>query len=132
MAARLAPYDEPNTGSRRTPECHRWAGFGFHLTASAVSATTRRLITRPFGERFAFRFGSDHVANFSQHLNPRRERVAIIIDDPPKFPFESVSLFVGKFKIHTLDMGLTPIRRGVPPMWADNFMDRPPNGFLIG
>ena len=63
-----APDDEPNTGSRRTTERHRRAGFGFHLTASAVSATTRRLVTLRLGERFACRFGSDHVANFPQHL----------------------------------------------------------------
>src|SRR5580704_8683675 len=45
MSAFEAPDDEPNTGSRRTPECHRWAEFGLHLTASAVSSATRRLIT---------------------------------------------------------------------------------------
>ena len=51
-------------------------------------------------ERFAFRFGADHVANLSQRLNARRERVAIIIDDPPKLPFEGGGLFVGKVKNH--------------------------------
>jgi hypothetical protein len=55
----------------------------------------RRLITLRLGERFAFRFGSDHVANLSQRLNARRERVPIIIDDPPKLPFENGSLFLG-------------------------------------
>jgi hypothetical protein len=33
MAARLAPYNEPHVSSRRTPERHRRAGLGFHLTA---------------------------------------------------------------------------------------------------
>src|SRR5690349_3351786 len=55
ISALPAPDDEPNTGSRRAPECHRhlchlWchevtpkrrAGFGFHLTASAVSSAAR-------------------------------------------------------------------------------------------
>jgi hypothetical protein len=50
------------------------------------------------GEGFAFRFGSDHVANLSQNLNARRERVPIIIDDPAKLRFECGGLFVGKFK----------------------------------
>jgi hypothetical protein len=81
ISALEAPDDEPNTGSRRAPEGHRWAGFGFHLTASTVSSATRRLITLRLGERFAFRFGSDHVANLSQRLNARRERVAITLDD---------------------------------------------------
>ena len=61
---------------------------------------TGRLVAFRFGERFAFRFGSDHVANLSQHLNARRERVPIIVDDPPKFPFQGGGLFVGKFKVH--------------------------------
>jgi hypothetical protein len=60
--------------------CHLWchevtpkrrAGFGFHLSASAVSATTRRLVTLRLGEGFAFRFRSDHVANLSQYPNAR-------------------------------------------------------------
>jgi hypothetical protein len=44
MAARLAPYDEPHVSSRRTPERHRWAGFGFHLSpwspVEAIRAST--------------------------------------------------------------------------------------------
>jgi hypothetical protein len=74
---------------------HRRAGLGFHLTASAVSTTARRLVTLRLRERFALRFGSNHVANLSQHLNARRERVPIIINDPTKLPFESGGLFVG-------------------------------------
>ena len=46
-------------------------------------------------ERFALRFGSDHVANLSQHLNAVRERIAIIIDDPAKLFSEASGLFVG-------------------------------------
>jgi hypothetical protein len=95
IAASLAPHDQVNMGSRRAPEGHRWAGFGFHLTASAVSSATRRLITLRLGERFAFRFGADHVANLSQNLNARRERVPIIIDDPAKLRFECGGLLVG-------------------------------------
>jgi hypothetical protein len=80
---------------RRAPEGHRWAGFGFHLTASAVSATTRRLVTLRLGERFALRFGSDHVANLSQRLNARREEVTITIDDRRKLPFEKGGSLIG-------------------------------------
>ena len=116
MAAFPTADDEPNMGSRRAPECHRRAGFGFHLTASAVSSTTRRLVTLRLGERFAYRFGADHVANLSQHLNARRERVAIIIDDPPKLPFEGGGLLVRQFKVHAQNMVTVP-RRGSRYLW---------------
>jgi hypothetical protein len=33
MLARLAPYDKANMGSGGVPQCHGWAGIGFHLTA---------------------------------------------------------------------------------------------------
>jgi hypothetical protein len=33
ISAFEAPDVEPNACSRRAPECHRRAGFGFHLTA---------------------------------------------------------------------------------------------------
>src|SRR6266851_4416887 len=59
---------------------------------------TRRIVTLPLRAWFAFRLGSDHVADLAQHLNARREWVAIIIDDPPKLPFEGGGLFVG---VHT-------------------------------
>jgi hypothetical protein len=64
IAAFEAPYDEPNTGSRRAPQRHRWAGFGFHLTSSAVSSSAWRLVMLPLGERFAFRFGADGRARW--------------------------------------------------------------------
>jgi hypothetical protein len=95
IAALSAPHDQANLGSRRAPECHRRAGFGFHLTASAVSSATRRLVASRLGERFAFRFGADHVADFSQHPNPGRQEVAIIHYDRRKLPFEKGGLFVG-------------------------------------
>ena len=68
----------------------------FPLTAPSPSSDrSRRLVMLRFGERFAFGFGADHVANLSQHLNVRREWVAIIIDDPPKLRFQGGGLFVG-------------------------------------
>ena len=39
MEARLAPYDEPHLSRRRTPERHRWAGFGFHRAISGYWRT---------------------------------------------------------------------------------------------
>jgi hypothetical protein len=63
--------------------------FGLHLTASSVSSATRRLVPSRLGERFAFRFGSDHVANLSQNLNARREEIASTVDDRGKLLFES-------------------------------------------
>jgi hypothetical protein len=48
------------------------------------------------GERFAFRFGADHVANLSQPLNARRQELAITVYDHGKLLFESGGLFVGK------------------------------------
>jgi hypothetical protein len=71
MAAFPAPYDQPNMGSRRVPERHWWAGFGFHLTPSAVSSSAWGLVMLRLGERFALRFGSNYVANLSQRLNAR-------------------------------------------------------------
>jgi hypothetical protein len=68
------------------------------ITLYGGIATTRWLVTLRLRERFAFRFGSNHVANLSQRLNARRERVPIIIDDPAKLRFECGGLFVGKFK----------------------------------
>jgi hypothetical protein len=44
MAASLTPRDQGDTGSRRVPERHGRAGFGFHLTTSAVSSAARRLV----------------------------------------------------------------------------------------
>jgi hypothetical protein len=100
---RRKPCGSPS-GSHNTMN-RTWAAAAFpsviggpdsdSLTASAVSSTTRRLVMLRFRERFAFRFGSDHVANLSQHLNARREWVAIIINDPAKLPFESGGLFIG-------------------------------------
>jgi hypothetical protein len=104
MAAFPTPYDEPHLSSRRVPEGLR-AVFGLHLTASSVSSAARRLVTLRLPERFAFRFGSDHVAHLAQHLNPRREEIPIIVDNRGKLPFESGGLFIGKLKVHTLDMG---------------------------
>ena len=49
----------------------------------------------PLGERFAFRLRSERVKNLSQHLNARRERVPIIIDNPAKLPFEGDGLLIG-------------------------------------
>ena len=40
--------------------------------------------TLRFRERFAFRFGSDHVANLAQHLNARREEIPITDDNRGK------------------------------------------------
>jgi hypothetical protein len=102
-------------GSRRTAERQSGGGFGFHLTASAVSSTTRRLVMLRLTERFALWLRSDHVANLSQHLNARRERVAIIIDDPAKLPFEGGGLLVSQVKVHTLDLGMGFDPRN-PPM----------------
>jgi hypothetical protein len=79
MSAPSTPYDQTNTRRRRAPEGHRWAGFGFHLTASAESSAARRLITLRLGERFAYRFGADHVANLSQCPDAGREEIAILI-----------------------------------------------------
>jgi hypothetical protein len=36
-----APYDEPNTGSRRAPERHQRAGLGFHPLPHLEAATHR-------------------------------------------------------------------------------------------
>jgi len=46
-------------------------------------------------ERFAFRLWSDQVQDFSQHLNARREEVAITVYDRGKLPFEGGGLFIG-------------------------------------
>jgi hypothetical protein len=96
MAAFPTTDDEPNTGSSRTAECHRRAGFGFHLTASAVSSAARRLVALRLEERFAFRLRSDHVANLSQVLNARRGKVAITVYNCRKLLHEKGGLFVGK------------------------------------
>ena len=67
------PHDQANTGSRRTAErhrhlCHLWchevrpkrgAGFGFHLTASAVSSATRRLVPFRLAERLGVSVRAD-------------------------------------------------------------------------
>ena len=39
--------------------------------------------------------GSDHVADLAQHLNARRQEIAITIEDRGKLPFQSGGLFVG-------------------------------------
>ena len=41
ISAFEAPDDEPNTGSRRAPECQRRAGFGFHPLPPLEAATHR-------------------------------------------------------------------------------------------
>lgn len=67
IAAFPAPYDEAHRSRRRTPEGHRRAGLGFHLTASAaISSAARRLVNLPLRKRFAFRLGSDHIANAAE------------------------------------------------------------------
>jgi hypothetical protein len=40
-------------------------------------------------ERFAFRLRADHVADLAQHLNARRQEMAITIDDRGKLFFEN-------------------------------------------
>jgi hypothetical protein len=57
-----------------------------------------------FGERFAFRLGSDHVAGLAQSPNAGRKRIAIVLYDVVKLADQSGGLFVGKFKVHTPDM----------------------------
>jgi hypothetical protein len=52
-----------------------------------------------------FQFGSDRVADLAQHLNARREEVAITIDDLGKLPVQGGGLFVGKFEVHASDIG---------------------------
>ena len=88
------------------PSVNGGPGFGFHLTASAESSAAWRLVTLRLGKRFPFPFGSNHVANPSQHLNPRRQEIAITIDDRGKLLYEKDSLFVGQFQVHTLRYGM--------------------------
>ena len=101
-------------GQPPRPECHRhlchlWchevtpkrrAGFGFHLTASTVSATTRRLVVPRFGERFAFRLGAKFVENLSQSPNAGREWAPVVLNDFVKLADQRGGFFVGKFKVH--------------------------------
>src|SRR5437879_1696086 len=92
MLAFRAPHNRASTGSRPTPERHRWAGFGFDLTASAVSSAARRLVMLRLGERFAFRFGSQPVENLPQHVNAGREWIAIVLKDFVKLADQSFPL----------------------------------------
>jgi hypothetical protein len=66
-----------------------------HQLSIAMAPVSRRLVMLRLGELFAFRLGSDHVADLSQRLNARRQEIAIILDDRGKLPFGESGLFVG-------------------------------------
>jgi hypothetical protein len=55
--------------------------------------------------RFALRLGAKFVENLSQSPNAGRELKVIILDDIVKLADQSGGFFVGKFKVHTPDMG---------------------------
>jgi len=44
--------------------------------------------------------GADHVADLAQHLNTRRKKKPVVVNDDYEFPRKQGGFFVGKLQIH--------------------------------
>jgi hypothetical protein len=70
------------------------------ISPSPISLRPRGLIMFERWQRLGFRLGPDLIPNLLQGADTRRERISVIIDDVPQFPFESGGLFVCEFEVH--------------------------------